>query len=55
MSLDVYPHLLQNPFIIILQTQYLATGSNLSWDEPSIVKLIASSKEQGTIKNKNIF
>ena len=32
----------KRPFIILLQIPYLATGSNLSWAKPAMVKPVAS-------------
>ena len=44
--MDACTNLLQKAFIIFIQTSYLATGSNLSWVEPDMVKLTAISREQ---------
>ena len=40
----------KRPFIIIIQTPYLGTGSKLSWVKPVTVKLVKNSREIGTIQ-----
>ena len=45
----------KRPFIIIIQTPYLGTGSKLSWVKLDTVKSVASSRDEGEIQNTKLL